>query len=282
MLAQRVITATVGIPVIVALILVGGAAYTAAAAIILVIAALEFFAATDPEEAPAAAGRPRLQRLAPPLHRQRFPALLGAGCIALLAVAADSGYDEWTGAFAASVAGVFIYLVLRADPQTGLRDWVWVISGVAYIGFLGSHLVLLRGLDDDGDWVVLAVFATFGADTAAYFVGRTVGRIRIAPAISPGKTLEGTAAGIVGGFASVIALNWVTGLDASAADIIPLGFLIPAGAVIGDLAESLVKRGVGVKDTSELIPGHGGFLDRIDAVLFTGPLVYYFVIWAIL
>ncbi len=281
MLAQRVITAGVGIPVIVALILIGDAPYTAAAALILVIAALEFFAATDPEEAPVLAGRARLQRLAPPLHQQRFPALLGAAAVALIVVAADSGYDEWTGAFAASIAAVFLYLVLRADPQTGLRDWVWVVSGVAYIGFLGSHLVLLRGLDADGDWVILAVFATFGADTAAYFVGRTFGRIHITPAISPGKTLEGTIAGVVGGLASAIALNWITGLDAGAADIIPLGVLIPAGAIAGDLAESLIKRGVGVKDTSELIPGHGGFLDRIDAVLFTTPLVYYFVIWAI-
>lgn len=282
MLAQRVITAVFGIPVIVALIVIGGALYTAAAALVLVIATLEFFAATDPEETPVAAGRGGLRRVAPPLRRRRVPALLGAAAVALLTVAADSGYDEWTGAFAVSIAAVFLYLVLRADPKTGLRDWAWVVSGVAYIGFLGSHLVLLRGLDDGGGWVILAVFATFGADTAAYLAGRTIGRIHIAPAISPGKTLEGTVAGMVGGFGCVIALNWITGLDAGTADIIALGVLIPAAAVAGDLAESLIKRGAGVKDTSELIPGHGGFLDRIDAVLFTTPLVYYFVIWAIL
>ena len=66
--------------------------------------------------------------------------------------------------------------MLQGDAQTGLRDWLWVIGGVAYIGFLGAHLVLLRDIDDDGDWVLVAVFATFAADTAAYFIGRAFGR----------------------------------------------------------------------------------------------------------
>jgi phosphatidate cytidylyltransferase len=208
--------------------------------------------------------------------------LLGAAAVALLTVAAGAGYDEWSGAFTASVAATFLFLVLKGDPQAGLRDWVWSASGVAYVGLLGSHLVFLREIDDDGDWVILAVFGTFCADTAAYLAGRAIGRVRIAPAISPGKTVEGTVAGIAGGIAAVLALNWATGLDIEPAKIIPLAVLLPIAAVVGDLAESLIKRGAGIKDTGGLIPGHGGFLDRIDAVLFTTPLVYYFVIWAIL
>lgn len=278
MLLQRVLTAALGIPVIVALIVIGGALYTGAAAVILLLAALEFYAVTDPEAQPAAAGG---NRPAPPLYRQRPPALLGAATVAGLTVTADRGGDEWAGAFAAGIAVVFLYLVLRADARVGLRDWVWAVSGVAYVGYLGSHLVFLRSLDQGADWVLVAVFGTFGADTAAFFVGRAVGRVHIAPTISPGKTLEGTLAGLAGGVASVIALKEAIGLDVAWRHVVPLSVLLPIAAVVGDLAESLVKRGAGVKDTSELIPGHGGFLDRIDAVLFTVPLVYYFVIWAV-
>ncbi len=280
MLAQRLLTAAVGIPVILALILIGGALYVAAVAVILVLGVLEFFAAADPES--QAAAHPRLQPAHRPWYRPRLPAVIGAAAVALTVIAADNGFDEWAGALVLAVAVTFLLLVLRAEPETGLRDWVWIIAGVTYVGFLGSHLVPLRDLDDDGDWVLLAVFSTFAADTAAYFVGRTIGRTRITPAISPGKTLEGTIGGLVVGFAAVFVLNWITGLDADREDLIPLALLLPFVAFIGDLAESLIKRGAGVKDTSELIPGHGGFLDRLDSILFTTPLVYYFVIWAIL
>ncbi|MDO8617111.1 MAG: phosphatidate cytidylyltransferase [Dehalococcoidia bacterium] len=279
MLAQRLATAAAGIPVVLALILVGGTLYTAAVAVILVLGVLEFFAATDPELKINA--HPRLRAVQRPWYRPRLPALIGGASVVLMVAALDSGFDEWSGALVLAIAVTFLFLVLRADPDTGLRDWMWIIAGVTYVGFLGSHLVLLRDLDGDGDWALLAVFSTFAADTAAYVVGRTIGRTYITPAISPGKTLEGTIGGLVTGFAAVFALNWITGLDADAQDLIPLALLLPFVAFVGDLGESLVKRGAGVKDTSELIPGHGGFLDRLDSILFTTPLVYYFVIWAI-
>jgi phosphatidate cytidylyltransferase len=172
--------------------------------------------------------------------------------------------------------------VLQGEPQSGLRDWLWVTGGIAYIGFLGAHLVLLRDLDGDGDWVIVSVFATFAADTAAYFIGRAFGRTQITPVISPGKTLEGSLAGLVAGFAALLLLVWLTGLDVDELELLPLAALLPAAAMIGDLAESLIKRGAGVKDASEMIPGHGGFLDRLDSILLTTPLVYYYVIWVIL
>lgn len=280
MLAQRLIAALVGIPAILALILIGGLPYAAAAAALVALASLEFFAVTDPHVPHEAGVR---QPVPPrPFYRPRPAAALGAAAAAFLVFMAAAGRDELTGALAGSVAAIFLFLVLRGDPGEGLRDWLWTVAGVGYVGFLGAHLVLLRELPDGAEWVVLAVFATFAADTFAYFVGRSFGRRAIAPSISPGKTLEGTVAGLAGGFASVLVLNWLTGLDAGAAEIIPLALLLPLFALVGDLSESLIKRGAGVKDTSEMIPGHGGFLDRMDAVLFTTPLVYYFVIWAIL
>ncbi|MEE8346094.1 MAG: phosphatidate cytidylyltransferase, partial [Dehalococcoidia bacterium] len=154
-------------------------------------------------------------------------------------------------------------------------------GGLLYVGFLGSHLIFLRDAPNGSDWVLLVLLATFATDTAAYIVGRLIGRTKISPAISPGKTLEGSLGGLVAGAAAVLVLNWA--LDAGAgAEIVLLALLLPVFAQFGDLAESLIKRGGGVKDASRVIPGHGGFLDRLDSLLFTVPLVYYFLTWVIL
>ena len=282
MLLRRVLSAAVGIPVIVALILIGGVPYTVAVAIILALGVLEFYAATDPETSATSAAYPRLRRAAPTLFGQRMPAFAGCGGVVLLVAAAYGGLDELTGALAGLIAGIFLILILRQDAQTGLSDWLWIVGGLAYVGFLGAHLLLLRDLDDGREWVFVAVFSTFVADTAAYFVGRALGRRQIAPAVSPGKTVEGGIAGLVAGFGAVFIIVWVVGLDVDELKLLPLALLLPAVAVVGDLGESLIKRGAGVKDTSDLVPGHGGFLDRLDSVLFTTPLVYYFVIWVVL
>jgi len=281
MLLLRVLTAVVGIPVIVAVTLIGGVFYAAVVGLLLVLAILEFYAATDPETAATSPKQPRLRRSAPSMFGQRLPAFAGCLAVAALVAGAYEGLDELTGALALSVAAVFLLLIVQGDPQAGLRDWLWVVGGIAYIGFLGAHLVLLRELDDDGDWVIVAVFATFAADTAAYFVGRAVGRRQITPLVSPGKTLEGSVAGFIAGVPAVFGLVWLSGLDVDELELAPLALLLPLVAMVGDLAESLIKRGAGIKDASELVPGHGGLLDRLDSLLFTVPLVYYFVIWVL-
>lgn len=294
MLAQRVITAAVGIPIIIGITLLGGIAFALVAAVILAIAALEYGAATDPSRGsgppsrgsgpqPRAASEAIARQATGPaaLLRQRLPALLAATAAGALALAAREGFDELTGALALGITVLFVPLVLRGDPEEGLRDWARAVTAIAYIGFLGAHLVLLRDLDDDGKWVFLAVLGTWSTDTFSYFAGRAFGRHHPVPNISPGKTDEGFIAGYAGGFASIIVLDTALDLPMSTVEAAVLGLLFPAAAIIGDLAESLIKRGAGVKDISELIPGHGGFLDRLDSILFTAPLVYYFVIWAV-
>ncbi|MEE8369301.1 MAG: phosphatidate cytidylyltransferase [Dehalococcoidia bacterium] len=272
MLAQRVATALIGVPAILALIAWGGTlAFSIALGAVLAAAVLEFFAATDP----APSGRSRI--LAP-----RPPALLGVAAVALLVAAAHNGTDWSSGALALAIALIFGLLILQGDTGAGLRDWMWATGGVVYVGFLGSHLVLLRHLEDGRDWVLLAILAIWATDTAAYFVGRTLGRIHLTPNISPRKTLEGSLAGLIGGFGSVLLINWLIGPNVDLADILPIALLLPLVAQIGDLAESLIKRSAGVKDTGAIFPGHGGFLDRLDSILFAAPLVYYLVIWVIL
>jgi phosphatidate cytidylyltransferase len=136
-------------------------------------------------------------------------------------------------------------------------------------------------MPDGTDWILLGVLATWGTDTFAYFTGKAIGRNKMAPQISPGKTWEGTGGALVGGLLTVIVLDLLLTLPMSTGDAVLLGLVLPTVSVMADLGESMLKRGAGVKDTSELIPGHGGFLDRLDSILFTVPLVYYFVIWVV-
>ena len=270
MLAQRLITAAIGIPVLVGVILLGGIVYAIVAGAILALASIEFCALSDREDESR------------PLWRPQLPALAAAGGIGLIVAGAEAGFDEWSGAIAAAIALTLVVALLRGDPPRGFGSWLAAGTAVAYIGFLGSHLVLLRDLGDGEKWVLLAVLGTWATDTFAYAVGRLFGRTKIAPRISPGKTVEGTAAAVIGGLASVFALGEVLDLPLSTAEALLLCVIFPPFAVIGDLAESFVKRGAGVKDTSDLVPGHGGFLDRLDSLLFTVPLVYYFAIWVVI
>ena len=175
-----------------------------------------------------------------------------------------------------------IWLLLRPQKEGTLIGWAWTIAGILYIGWLLSYLVALRELDDGRNWVFLALFATFGSDTAAFFAGRALGRHKLSPHISPQKTWEGAIAGLLG--AIVISLLFTIptplSLPLSYGQAILLGLLVSIFGQLGDLAESLLKRSMGVKDSGRLVPGHGGFLDRMDSIVFASIVVYYYVVWA--
>jgi len=286
MLPLRVATAIVGVPAVIALIWWGNAGYSVAVGVILAVAALEFYAAVAPASAnPSLAANPLAalaQRPLPRLLNQRPLGLLGTALVALLVAGAHHGADWWTGAMALAAVLPSLWLIARGETQQGLADWLVIVGGVLYVGWLGSYLVPLRQLDDDGQWVFLAVFAAFANDTGAYFVGTAVGRTPLARRISPSKTVEGSLGGLACGAAAVPLLSWALGLDIDVAPLIPLAVLVPVAAQLGDLAESLLKRSTGVKDAGVLVPGHGGVLDRLDSLLFVVPMVYYYAIWVVL
>jgi phosphatidate cytidylyltransferase len=172
-----------------------------------------------------------------------------------------------------------IWLLFRRQKEGAFIGWAWTIAGILYLGWLLSHFVALRGLDDGRNWVFLALATNFASDTAAFFTGRALGRHHLAPSISPGKTWEGTIAGVLG--AIIVSLLFTLLIPISYGQAIALGLLVSIFGQLGDLVESLFKRNIGVKDSGRLLPGHGGFLDRIDSVVFAGVVVYYYVIWAI-
>ncbi len=156
-------------------------------------------------------------------------------------------------------------------------DGAVLITGILYIGLTLSYLLVIRSLPDGALLIFFVVLVTWAGDTGAYVAGKSLGRHALAPVISPKKTYEGLAGGLV--FACVLALiarQWfLPGL--SPGDCLLLGLLLTAAGLAGDLAESAIKRSAGFKDSGALIPGHGGMLDRLDSLLFTAPAFYYYV-----
>ncbi len=153
------------------------------------------------------------------------------------------------------------------------------VLGVLYVVFLGGFLVATRvGFDAVlSSKLLLYYFAVnFGADAGAYFVGKNLGKHKLAPAISPGKTWEGLVGGILfsSAFAALVTLLFFPELPYKFS--IPLAAVMAIVGVIGDLAESAMKRGANVKDAASFLPGHGGLLDRLDSLLFNAPILYYF------
>jgi phosphatidate cytidylyltransferase len=165
------------------------------------------------------------------------------------------------------------------ELNLALTDVALAIFGVWYVAWLLGHLVLLRGLRG-GDWLVLfALWVTWIGDSAAYYVGRAVGRTPLAPRISPNKTVAGAVGAVVGSVvAALVAVAWfVDGFTWGEAVVLGLGGGLLG--IAGDLVESMFKRSAGVKDSGGILPAHGGLLDKIDGLLFTVPLFYYYVAW---
>jgi phosphatidate cytidylyltransferase len=188
-----------------------------------------------------------------------------------------------TGALLGS-AVVLSWLVAvfsRADSERVVVRWSWSLVGVVYMGWLMAYWILLRDSSvwDGRGWVIVAAFSTFAVDTSAYFVGRMVGRHKLAPSISPAKTWEGAVGGFLAGVGAVVLLAYILGLDLGAERLVFIGVLVGFFAQVGDLAESKLKRVAGVKESGALIPGHGGLLDRLDSIVLTGVLVYYCLRW---
>jgi phosphatidate cytidylyltransferase len=178
-----------------------------------------------------------------------------------------------------------IWLIIKSDMKNAITHWAWLLAGVLYIGWILSLFIPLRGPSSSvsgRDWTLLTIIACVASDSLAFHIGIRWGKHRMPSKISPSKTWEGTAAGFVGAIAATMILTaTLPKINVPVWQSAILGVLIGVFAPLGDLAESLLKRGAGVKDAGKWLPGHGGILDRIDSILFTVVVVYYFVTWVV-
>ena len=182
------------------------------------------------------------------------------------------------------VLGSLAALFPRTDFNGSLGDWALTLALPLYVGLL-QFFILLRLRDDGGvlawpapillTWPAMVLATSWACDIAAYFSGRAFGRARLAPLISPAKSVEGAIAGVIAAMMLGVLFHFATGLHPFV--MAGFGFAVGVGSVIGDLAESLLKRQCGVKDSGFLMPGHGGILDRMDALLGAAACAYFYL-----
>lgn len=174
---------------------------------------------------------------------------------------------------------IVVILITLIVSQTILSSQIWLAVAPMYLGIGLACVVALRLLDEGQEWLVILLAGTWATDTMALFGGKTLGKTKLAPRISPGKTREGTAIGVISGaVAIVIAAALLNLLEKYTLTIGLSAVLLPPLAVIGDLAESLLKRHYDKKDSGNLLPGHGGLLDRVDSTLFTATALWLLIV----
>lgn len=254
----RLLSAVVGIPILAGVVLLGGYVIAAVAAVVVLLALRELLAL---------------------IRRAGWDVFPNEGLAwgALVAAAAAFGGGSVLIVFGVGAAFVLVAGFAYRRSAVALGEWVFTTLGVAYVSLPLATVVLTRNDNVAGiEWLALAIGATFATDTGAYAVGRAIGRHKMAPTISPAKTWEGAAGGLLAAIAATIAVIAIAG-DLSNAwwQAALLGIGIGVIGQMGDLFESKLKRMAKVKDSGVLIPGHGGMLDRLDSLVVVFPLVYY-------
>ncbi len=257
MLRQRLLVAAVGLPLLALLLAAPEPVFAAGVTLILAAAAFEMARAASSGASPAYA--------------------MGAAAVVALFAAAARAIPGFPTLPFIAMAAVTLGLLLHPRGRIGVTDGGWWLGTVLYVA-LGAHLILLRGVEDGREWLIVLIATAFATDTGAYAVGRLFGRHLLWPAVSPKKTWEGGIGGLIAGAATFIVAHgsFDLGLGHTAAAV---ALLLPLAAIAGDLLESALKRQMGVKDMSGLLPGHGGLLDRLDSLLVVGVCLYSMVRW---
>ncbi len=281
---ERTLSTLLIVPVVVLAIAAGGVG------IGILVLVLAILAAHEAERLLPLAGRPVIRAGVAAgatvlVAAAAIPAILGSHLLGRPEAALDlaTRVEAIDGiALVGVVAAALAMLAFaRRDPADGFAAWSSTVFGAAYVALIGAVATLTTAWTDPSStggafwperrWILVLLAAVWVFDTGAYLVGRAIGRRPFLPWISPKKTLEGVIGGIVAatlGVAVVLAISGSSPLEA-----LVLGPLLGVAAQAGDLAESLLKRAAGAKDSGTLLPGHGGILDRIDSILFAAPVL---------
>ena len=269
---ERAISAAVLVPVLLVVLAFGGVVLAAAVALVTTVAAVEVF------------------RL---LKGAGYAPFAGLGIALALLVVLDAAFPkvlEGSGMLLAAVGIVLVAVAsfTKVDPHDGLQAWMATVFGALYVSLLAFIVRLglvapvvpagspLAAIGAERGWVLLLLLAVWSYDTGAFLVGKNLGRTKFLTYISPSKTLEGVAGGVIATTVVVAVMLWGLGQDPRHALL--LGPLTALAAQAGDLAESVIKRAADAKDSGTLIPGHGGMLDRVDSFVFAAPVVTLYVL----
>lgn len=259
---QRIISALIGIPVIILFIYLGGLP------LLLLIIVLALFCAYE------------LQRILRRMDLQVSRILFYGSALLfpLLAYFAPDGHEYELLFFGVTLFLITHMMLLVFNySRLGLSDLAASYLGSSYISLLLSHLILIRNLSPFGlQYLFLVIILTWACDIGAYFIGRLFGSRALCPKLSPNKTWEGSAGGIIFCVVTAVVFQVICPI-LTLQKVILLAIIIGFVAQIGDLVESSLKRMSKIKDSGKIIPGHGGVLDRLDSILFSGPVAYLFI-----
>jgi phosphatidate cytidylyltransferase len=207
---------------------------------------------------------------------------LGVAIGTLLPLAFYAGGVAHHAAVAAIVVLLFMVgLFTRRELAIAVQSMAFTLLGVFYIGWLLSYVVLLRLLSDGPSYVFYIFGVIWLGDAAALVIGTLMGRHKLAPAVSPRKTIEGAVGGMLGSLCGALLGGLWLLSDFTIVQCLTAGIMLAVLGQLGDLSESLLKRSTGIKDSGMLIPGHGGILDKVDGILFGAPALYYYVFYII-
>jgi phosphatidate cytidylyltransferase len=264
---QRVLTSIVIIPLVMLVVWFGGWWVFAALSIVIILGMLE------------------IEHM---LAQEGFRPLIVLSLLLAFSFLVGAIFPTWRGLLLeGGLSGIMVaaltWLILRRDRRSALADWALTVTLPFYIGWPLSILMLLRGgqpgLVPQTWWALATLITVWSFDSAAFFVGRSLGRHKLLAAISPGKTWEGVAGGLI--FAVIAAVILTRPIAVPWYHAIALGVLTGIASQLGDLAESLLKRQTHVKDSGIIMPGHGGILDRIDSLLFAVLVIYFYAHWGL-
>lgn len=261
---QRLLTAAIGLPLLIAfLVYAGPGLFAGLICVFCAIGLFELYAMALPAER-----RPEI------FIASAIGVLFSAGLLFCPHPAASQG-----GVTAALLLLSVLFLCRFRTIEAVARDLAIAVFGLLYVPLLLSHAGLLRQLEYGREWVFLVLTMVMASDSFAYFVGISLGRHRLYEAISPKKSIEGSVGGLLGGVIGALIVKLAAMPQLGMADVLVLGVGVGAFSQVGDLVESMLKRSFGVKDSGTLFPGHGGLLDRLDSLLFAFPVTYYYAIW---
>jgi phosphatidate cytidylyltransferase len=258
MLRQRVITSIIAVPILLALLFFQNPWFPIGVTVVALFAGFEFYRIV------------REMGVKPNTYLSLF-------VILLLTIAPFCPVSQLKPVILTlAVIVTLVWQIITTRNSNAFSDWVWTVTGIVYVGWTISFWNELTLISNGYAWILWTIATVIFCDVAAFFVGRSIGKHRMAAIISPNKTWEGAVGGIFGSIAASVITGFIVSLPVPWWQMVLAGIVISILAQFGDLAESLLKRNARVKDSGSLLPGHGGVLDRIDSFILIGAIVYYY------